>query len=184
MDAVVAHGDAAPLVLAVFGGGVDDEVPHPERAVGHSLDAAGDDVSAFPGLVAHDEGVGRVLVGAVESSADVAHLGDGPVVDQQMLFAREAQAGGRRYYKAYLADKLAGEWRPLADSTKRQRGSARPILVRTGKLMRGFKTTKFSAEEGVIENAEKPVFVFPVVPDRNLNLLFFGQYSPWQKYIL
>ncbi len=26
----------------------------------------------------------------------------------------EAQAGGRRYYKAYLADRLDGDWRPLA----------------------------------------------------------------------
>lgn len=28
----------------------------------------------------------------------------------------EAQAGGRRYYKAYLADRLDGEWKPLADT--------------------------------------------------------------------
>jgi hypothetical protein len=28
----------------------------------------------------------------------------------------EAQAGGRRYYKAYLADHLAGKWKPLADT--------------------------------------------------------------------
>ena len=28
----------------------------------------------------------------------------------------EAQAGGRRYYKAYLADRLDSQWRPLADS--------------------------------------------------------------------
>lgn len=28
----------------------------------------------------------------------------------------EAQRGGRRYYKAYIADKLDGEWKPLADT--------------------------------------------------------------------
>lgn len=28
----------------------------------------------------------------------------------------EAQAGGRRYYKAYLADRLDGDWKPLADT--------------------------------------------------------------------
>ncbi len=32
----------------------------------------------------------------------------------------EAQAGGgRRYYKAYLADRLDGEWKPLADSQQK-----------------------------------------------------------------
>lgn len=28
----------------------------------------------------------------------------------------EAQGGGRRYYKAYLADRLDGDWQPLADT--------------------------------------------------------------------
>jgi len=32
----------------------------------------------------------------------------------QYLTIVEAQAGGRRYYKAYLADTLDGEWKPLA----------------------------------------------------------------------
>lgn len=31
----------------------------------------------------------------------------------------EAIADGRRYYKSYLADRLDGEWRPLADSRER-----------------------------------------------------------------
>lgn len=31
----------------------------------------------------------------------------------------EAQAGQRRYYKAYLADRLDGPWRPLGDSRER-----------------------------------------------------------------
>ncbi len=34
----------------------------------------------------------------------------------QYLTIIEAQGGGRRYYKAYLADKLEGPWKPLADS--------------------------------------------------------------------
>ena len=40
----------------------------------------------------------------------------------------EAQAGGRRYYKAYLADRLDGAWRPLAAS--RQKPFASPANVR------------------------------------------------------
>jgi hypothetical protein len=31
----------------------------------------------------------------------------------------EAQAGGRRYYKAYLADRLDGAWTPLAATSDR-----------------------------------------------------------------
>lgn len=31
----------------------------------------------------------------------------------------EAQAGGRRYYKAYLADRLDGQWKPVADTLEK-----------------------------------------------------------------
>jgi len=34
----------------------------------------------------------------------------------QYLTLVEAQGGGRRYYKAYLAERLDGEWKPLADA--------------------------------------------------------------------
>jgi hypothetical protein len=37
----------------------------------------------------------------------------------KFLTVVEAQADGRRYYKAYLADRLAGPWRPLADTLER-----------------------------------------------------------------
>ncbi|KPK62588.1 MAG: hypothetical protein AMK73_05890, partial [Planctomycetes bacterium SM23_32] len=39
----------------------------------------------------------------------------------------EAQAGGRRYYKAYVADRLDGEWRPVA--TTQERPFAGPVNV-------------------------------------------------------
>lgn len=37
----------------------------------------------------------------------------------QYLTVIEAQAPGRRYYKAYLADRLEGPWQPLADTLAR-----------------------------------------------------------------
>ena len=36
----------------------------------------------------------------------------------QYLTVIEANPGGRRYYQAYLADRLDGEWRPLADTER------------------------------------------------------------------
>jgi hypothetical protein len=36
--------------------------------------------------------------------------------EERYLTIVEAQGDARRYYKAYLADRLAGPWRPLADS--------------------------------------------------------------------
>jgi Glycosyl hydrolase family 62 len=46
----------------------------------------------------------------------------------QFLTIVEAQDDGRRYYKAYLADRLDGEWRPLA-ATK-EKPFAGPVNVR------------------------------------------------------
>ncbi|MEP0841949.1 MAG: hypothetical protein HRF43_04475 [Phycisphaerae bacterium] len=46
---------------------------------------------------------------------------------KQYLAVIEAQDGGRRYYKAYLADALEGPWRPLADS--RRKPFASPLNV-------------------------------------------------------
>ena len=40
----------------------------------------------------------------------------------------EAQAGSRRYYKAYLADRLDGEWKPLAASPEKPFASAANVL--------------------------------------------------------
>jgi hypothetical protein len=39
--------------------------------------------------------------------------------DGRYLTMIEAQRGGTRYYKAYVADKLDGEWRPIADTWER-----------------------------------------------------------------
>ena len=49
---------------------------------------------------------------------------------EKYLTLVEAQAGGRRYYKAYLADRLDGEWKPAADTL--QKPFAAPGNVRFG----------------------------------------------------
>jgi hypothetical protein len=46
----------------------------------------------------------------------------------QYLTIIEAQAGDRRYYKAYLAERLDGAWQPLADT--REKPFAGPVNVR------------------------------------------------------
>jgi hypothetical protein len=46
----------------------------------------------------------------------------------QFLTLVEAQAGGRRYYKAYLADRLDGNWKPLAATEEKPFAS--PVNVR------------------------------------------------------
>lgn len=50
-----------------------------------------------------------------------------------------------------------GGWKPLADSTKKQRkrmgyGASRPILIRTGKLMRGFEIRNLTKDGVTIGN--------------------------------
>ncbi len=45
----------------------------------------------------------------------------------------EAQApGGRRYYKAYLADKLDGKWTPIADSLEKPFAGERNVSFASG----------------------------------------------------
>jgi hypothetical protein len=57
-----------------------------------------------------------------------------------------------------------GGWSPLAMSTRKQRkalgyGAARPILIRTGKLMRGFKVTSVKKDSVTVAN-EVPYAVY------------------------
>lgn len=49
-------------------------------------------------------------------------------------------------------------WKPLAQSTRSQRsrlgfGAARPILVRTGKLMKSFRVTRLNSKEMIINSS-------------------------------
>jgi len=51
---------------------------------------------------------------------------------EKYLTIVEAQAAGRRYYKGYVADRLDGEWRPLADTLQQPFAAAGNVRF-TGK---------------------------------------------------
>ena len=104
----------------------------------------------------------------------------------QFLTIVEAQGGGRRYYKAYLADKLDGAWKPLAAT--REKSFASPVNVRD---TAAHWTDSFSHGElirtGVDERMEvDPAnlrFVFQGVLDQNMRGKPYGQ-IPWRLGIL
>ena len=77
----------------------------------------------------------------------------------------EAQNGGRRYYKAYLADRLDGEWQPLA-ATK-EKPFASPVNVRE---TAPHWTDSFSHGELLRDGYDQNLEVDPA----NLRLLFQG----------
>jgi len=83
----------------------------------------------------------------------------------KFLTVVEAQAGGRRYYKAYLADRLDGRWRPLAATRKQPFAS--PVNVRDGAE---HWTDSFSHGELLRDGYDQTLTVDPA----NLRLLFQG----------
>jgi hypothetical protein len=77
----------------------------------------------------------------------------------------EAQAGGRRYYKAYLAEKLDGQWTPLAAT--REKPFASPVNTEdAGELW----TDSFSHGELIRDSYDQTLQVNPV----HLKFLFQG----------
>ncbi|HOW71798.1 MAG TPA: non-reducing end alpha-L-arabinofuranosidase family hydrolase [Phycisphaerae bacterium] len=83
----------------------------------------------------------------------------------QYLTVVEAQADGRRYYKAYLADSLGGKWRPLAAT--RERPFASPANV---KEIAGHWTDSFSHGELLRTGHDEHLEVDPA----QLRFLFQG----------
>ncbi|MBN1817450.1 MAG: hypothetical protein JW828_08815 [Sedimentisphaerales bacterium] len=77
----------------------------------------------------------------------------------------EAQADGRRYYKAYLADTLDGDWQPLAAT--REKPFASPVNTRQAEHW----TDSFSHGELIRAGYDETLTVDPVV---NLRFLFQG----------
>ncbi len=77
----------------------------------------------------------------------------------------EAQAGGRRYYKAYIADALDGTWKGLADT--REKPFASPLNVRQPA---GHWTDSFSHGELLRDGCDEQYAVDP----RRLQFLFQG----------
>jgi len=105
---------------------------------------------------------------------------------QKFLTMVEAQNGSRRYYKAYLADRLDGEWQPIAAT--RDKPFASPLNVRD---TAEHWTDSFSHGELLRTGYDEHLEVDPA----NLRLLFQGvtdermqgkKYGeiPWQLGIL
>lgn len=99
----------------------------------------------------------------------------------------EAQNGhGWRYYKAYVAERLDGEWKPLADEKDKAFASMRNVeqkperwtdSISHGELLRtGF-------DEKLEVSAENPRFLFQGVLDKERNGKGYGD-IPWRLGIL
>lgn len=83
----------------------------------------------------------------------------------QYLTLIEAQDGGRRYYQAYLADRLDGQWRPLAASRQKPFASPRNCRDRAAHW-----TDSFSHGELLRAGHDERLEVDPA----NLRFLFQG----------
>jgi len=98
----------------------------------------------------------------------------------------EAQAGGRRYYKAYLADRLDGKWQPVADTLKRP--FAAPGNVRftgekwTNSISHG-ELIRTGHDELLEVNPAALRFVFQGATDEQMGGKPYGQ-IPWRLGVL
>lgn len=95
-------------------------------------------------------------------------------------------AGGRRYYKAYLADKLDGEWKPLAATAElpfasainvRPEGSAWTDSYSHGELLRAGYDQKLEVDPANLE------FLFQGASDHDRAGKKYGD-IPWQLGLL
>jgi hypothetical protein len=104
----------------------------------------------------------------------------------KFLTVVEAQASGRRYYKAYVADRLDGEWTPLAAT--REKPFASPVNVRDagehwtdsfshGELLRDGYDEKLEVDPANLR------FLFQGVSDEARQGKVYGQ-IPWRLGIL
>ena len=92
--------------------------------------------------------------------------------EQKFLTIIEAQADGRRYYKAYVADKLDGDWTPLAAS--KQKPFASPVNVHDSAT---HWTDSFSHGELLRTGYDEHLEIDPA----NLKFLFQGVSDAGQK---
>jgi len=99
----------------------------------------------------------------------------------------EAQNGhGWRYFKAYLADRLSGEWAPLADTADKSFASVANVVqegerwtdcISHGELLRSGRDQRLEVDTGDLR------FVFQGVLDRDRADLPYGQ-IPWRLGML
>ncbi|HEY5910915.1 MAG TPA: non-reducing end alpha-L-arabinofuranosidase family hydrolase [Verrucomicrobiae bacterium] len=98
----------------------------------------------------------------------------------------EAQADGRRYYKAYISDSLDGSWQGLADT--RQKPFASPVNVRdtaahwTDSFSHG-ELLREGCDEKLEVNPNRLRFLFQGVSDERRQGKAYGE-IPWQLGLL
>ncbi len=104
----------------------------------------------------------------------------------QYLTVVEAQRGSRRYYKAYLADRLDGEWKPLADTWEKPFAGSLNVTdsgahwadsISHGELIRA------GHDERMEVDATKLRFLFQGVLDRDMAGKKYGE-IPWRLGLL
>ena len=105
---------------------------------------------------------------------------------KEYLTIVEAQDGGRRYYKAYLADRLDGEWRALADTKENPFASVRnvrqPGVKWTDSISHG-ELVRVGVDEKMEIDPENLRFVFQGVSDEAKAGKPYGE-IPWRLGIL
>jgi glycosyl hydrolase family 62 len=105
---------------------------------------------------------------------------------EQYLTVVEAQGDGGRYYKAYLADQLDGEWKPLADSLEKSFASRRNVRhtgmhwadsISHGELLRAGHDERLEVDPANLR------FLFQGVTDEQMRGKKYGE-IPWRLGIL
>ena len=106
---------------------------------------------------------------------------------RKYLTVVEAQgAGGRRYYKAYMADRLDGDWKPLADSAERPFASPKNVVQPEGKWTDSFshgELLRSGNDERLEVDPENLRFLYQGVSDAARNGKSYGQ-IPWRLGLL
>ncbi len=104
---------------------------------------------------------------------------------EQFLTIIEAQAPGRRYYKAYVADRLDGEWRGLADSLTKPfaaRENVRQSPEWTASISHG-ELLRTGVDERMEVDPEHLRFLFQGVSEADYRGAKYGG-IPWRLGIL
>ncbi len=97
----------------------------------------------------------------------------------------EAQGGGRRYYKAYLADRLDGPWRGLADTVERPFAAAANVVQTpawTGNISHG-EVLRAGVDEFMEVDPADVRFVFQGASDAEYRGTNYGG-IPWRLGLL
>lgn len=98
----------------------------------------------------------------------------------------EAQGGGRRYYKAYLADRLDGDWQPLADSLAHPFAAPGNVRFAADKWSDSFshgELLRSGNDETLPVDPNRLQFLFQGVLDKDMAGKPYGQ-IPWRLGLL